>query len=1016
MARTLQTTWLGTCRAGLVAGLFAVLMALPATAHAVAPRAESVKPAKTSVGPGYLTERISVKFRDDSGVRARGLVLTDLGNGALLQARPLLAKELAGGKWRPLHPDVPEAKLDEWRQTAQRSLGKAVADLNTQTELELPPGMDAATACDLLNALDIVEIAEPMPAPMEPPLPPSYESSQSYLQAPTTGIGAFDAWNVLAATGAGVKIADVEYSWNSAHQDLPTVTLIGPTPVDPFNDNNHGTAVIGELAAKRNGWGTTGGAHNATIYFSAANTSSGYNVATAITRVLSTLGPGDVILIEQQIAGPLYTGSPPGTQTGLVPVEWFSGYYNAIVTAVGNGITVVEAAGNGSQNLDSSTYSTGNGGHWPFLPQNDSGAIIVGAGAAGVGGSSTARSRLWFSNYGSTVDLQGWGESVVTTGYGDRYQAEGVNLRYTSTFSGTSSASPIVASACALLQEAYKDRQGTALLPAAVKLTLRQTGSPQTSGGNPASQNIGPLPNVAAALGAALGSTTDCDANGIPDAIEIAADSTLDCNQNGTLDRCEPWAVVTSTLASTGDAFGTSVAVDGDVLVVGAPNDDDMDVDSGAAYVFHRIAGEWTFVEELVAYDGQSFELFGSSVGVSGDTIVVGAPNTKQPAPGAGAIYIFTWNGSTYGSGKRVNAPDAAGSDAFGTSVGIEGNRIVVGAPSGDVPGFTNAGKVYLLEKTASQWSAPQEFHPADASADAAFGTSVAIRGSRVIVGAPNDDQRAFNAGAAYIYELGPSGPTLDGKVVAADGQNSDSFGNSVALDIDRAVVGANRDDDLGSSSGSAYIFDRVGGSWTQAVKLTRAGGHSADNFGISVAVRGDAVLVGAYLDDIAAADAGATLLFGRNSAGVWSLNGALGQEGATAGDQFGRGVAMDDEHGVAGLPLDDVGTSDSGSARVFAYHAYLDCNANGLQDLRDISCGTSADANGNFRPDECEAPPACPGDTNGDQQVDGADLSVLLGQFNASVAPGSGGDLNGDGVVNGADLSVLLGRFGISC
>jgi subtilisin family serine protease len=131
----------------------------------------------------------------------------------------------------------------------------------------------------------------------------------------------------------------------------------------------------------------------------------------------------------------------------------------------------------------------------------DSGAIIVGAGAAPVafGGSTTERSRLTFSTYGSTVDLQGWGEWVRTTGYGSLYGNEGNNVYY-GYFGGTSSASPVVAGACVLLQSVYKLRTGNLLTPAQVKQILVATGTPQQSGLNPVTEKIGPLPNVKAAL------------------------------------------------------------------------------------------------------------------------------------------------------------------------------------------------------------------------------------------------------------------------------------------------------------------------------------------------------------------------------------------------------------------------------------------------------------------------------------------------------------------------------------
>ena len=193
----------------------------------------------------------------------------------------------------------------------------------------------------------------------------------------------------------------------------------------------------------------------------------------------------------------------PAGGSAYVPVEWFKPTYDAIVTATGNGITVIEAAGNGNQNLDGPSFSTGNGGHWPFLAQNDSGAIIVGAGAAFQIGSDIDRSRLAFSTYGSTVDLQGWGEQVLTTGFGNFYASEGANLFYTANFSGTSSASPIVAGAAALVQSKKKAFDGVPFTPAQVRQLLRDTGSPQQSGVFPSSQNIGPRPNVLAAIEAA---------------------------------------------------------------------------------------------------------------------------------------------------------------------------------------------------------------------------------------------------------------------------------------------------------------------------------------------------------------------------------------------------------------------------------------------------------------------------------------------------------------------------------
>ncbi|MFO0974607.1 MAG: S8 family serine peptidase [Phycisphaerae bacterium] len=476
----------------------------PGLAQSPRPRPAILKPAHSVVTDLHRRDAISVKFRDDLLIRAENGALVDRGSGTLTPTVKAVLAQLGGGRWSATYA-LTEEKLAALRTTAQGNLRRAVADLRTQFTLTLAPGSNPAAALDALNALDAVEIALPMPRPVAPPTPPNFQANQGYLNAATVGVDAPGMWaGPYFTTGVNSIVVDIEYSWNLSHQDLHPTLLVGPPPVDPFNDNNHGTAVLGEMASVSNGFGTTGicyGVQPADLWVVAANTASGWDVGAA---VLTALGAGTpsrmVILLEQQTVGPNYTGNPPDPQFGLVPVEWYLPWYNAIVTATGNGAIVVEAAGNGSQNLDDPIYSVGNGGHWPFLPQNDSGAIIVGAG--GPPGSPWGdRSRLTFSNYGATVDLQGWGAGVMTTGYGNAYSAEGPNLYYTNTFNGTSAASPIVAGACALLISYFQAHVGAgpALTPAQVKSLLVQTGSPQLDGQTPASQHIGPRPNVTAA-------------------------------------------------------------------------------------------------------------------------------------------------------------------------------------------------------------------------------------------------------------------------------------------------------------------------------------------------------------------------------------------------------------------------------------------------------------------------------------------------------------------------------------
>jgi hypothetical protein len=266
--------------------------------------------------------------------------------------------------------------------------------------------------------------------------------------------------------------------------------------------------VLGIMGGHDNGWGVTGIAFGSAYYVVSVNVSDARTAADSITTALSALTPGDVMLLELEIPG-------PDPNSGLVAVEWFESAYDAIQVAVGNYVVVVEAAGNGGQNLDDPKFNTG---HAPFVPGHDSGAILVGAGGS-PGSADGDRARSGFSCFGSRVDVQGWGGNIFTTGYGDRYSSEGTNFLYTSAFGGTSGASAMVAGACAVLQGAYKAAYLTKashplLLPTEMRTLLKLTGSPPLDGAHPATEHIGPRPDLAAALLFALPTWVDCGYSG----------------------------------------------------------------------------------------------------------------------------------------------------------------------------------------------------------------------------------------------------------------------------------------------------------------------------------------------------------------------------------------------------------------------------------------------------------------------------------------------------------------------
>jgi subtilisin family serine protease len=323
----------------------------------------------------------------------------------------------------------------------------------------------------------------------------NFEPSQGYLHAAPNGIGAIETWGLPGARGNGVTICDIEGNWNRSHEDLPSgISLIGGTLIQDLGWRNHGTAVLGEMISLPGQKGTVGISHAAKAVVQSAVVSGVFNTAGAISNATERLKAGDAILIELQATGP---------NGKFVAMQYWGDVFSAIVAATEKGITVVEAAGNGNENFELATFD-GTG------LQRDSGAIVVGAGIPPTNHFDTdndyasigvPRSRIWFSNYGSIVNLQAWGWHVTTLGYGDAQGGGSENRWYTLRFSGTSSASPIVTGAVACLQGRAKAKHGAPITPAKVRQILMATGTPQQAGpGVPLTQHIGPQPDLPLAM------------------------------------------------------------------------------------------------------------------------------------------------------------------------------------------------------------------------------------------------------------------------------------------------------------------------------------------------------------------------------------------------------------------------------------------------------------------------------------------------------------------------------------
>jgi hypothetical protein len=410
---------------------------------------------------------------------------------------------------------------------------------------------------------------------------------------------------------------------------------------------------------------------------------------------------------------------------------------------------------------------------------------------------------------------------------------------------------------------------------------------------------------------------------------------------------------------TVGGNFGVSVAISGDTVVVGSngertgENGQDAAF-AGAAYVFVRNGTTWTQQAYLKAPKPKSLDSFGISVAISADTVVIGAfgedsDDVPEDEDNSGGAYVFVRNGSAWTQQAHLTATNPHILDNFGVSVAISGDTVVVGAYGQS----SSAGAAYVFVRSGISWNEQAFLQASNSDADDQFGSSVAISGDKIIVGAfgessnangvngSQSDNSAPLAGAAYVFVRNATGWSQQAYLKASNSDAGDSFGGSVALSGNTAVVGAGREssnatgvdgdqtNNSASSAGAAYVFTANGITWSQQAYLKASNTDAADMFGSGVAVSGDTAIVGASSEsssatgvngdgsDNSASGAGAAYVFVRDGV-TWSQQAYLKASNTEMQDRFGISVAIDGDTGVVGAELQPSQETRSGAAYVF--------------------------------------------------------------------------------------------------
>ncbi|TDR23357.1 FG-GAP repeat protein [Marinicella litoralis] len=322
---------------------------------------------------------------------------------------------------------------------------------------------------------------------------------------------------------------------------------------------------------------------------------------------------------------------------------------------------------------------------------------------------------------------------------------------------------------------------------------------------------------------------------------------------------------LTADDGASNDQFGYAVSISGEQIMVSAIRDDDNNGDSGSVYVFgfDHNANNWVQTQKLLASDGSNGHWFGFSISIQNNRAMIAANHENQLGSNAGAVYEFNYVADTWQEGQKLLASDGDTLDQFGQSVSLSGDRLLVGAFYHDVNAEpVGAAYVFDFDASSSSWLESQKLLSPNPESDGYFGFSVSLSGDRALIGAHQETGGAGVTGSAYLFDFDGNDWNLTQHLTGDANGSGGQFGISVGLLGNRALVGASREAYNGFNSGSAYVFDLIGNTWLNSEQLTAADNASRDEFGVSLSVLGGQVIIGAHRDGDQGSDSGSAYVF----------------------------------------------------------------------------------------------------------------------------------------------------------